>query len=135
MFEKNAKSITIFFIANLASFALYAEPQIPQTNLEENFDLEPHEDELLTLDRMISLTEKQQIAQKKLKILINEIRRNKEIFMKGDQSKLHAFYMIRDARESLQLIRQHHLEHLFSSDFMDELALLAQIGSKASPGI
>ena len=90
--------------------------------------MEPREDELVILERMIRLTEEQQKAQIQLKILICNFRKNKELFMKGEPSKLHALYMIESATQAHRIIRTYHLEHLFSSDFIEELALLANIG-------
>ncbi|NGX60291.1 MAG: hypothetical protein KR126chlam3_01462 [Chlamydiae bacterium] len=127
---KKAKIPIIFFSLIIASSALYAELRIPETPLQEKIDLEPHEDELLTVERMIALLEDQLVAQKKIKILIQEMRHNKEMFLKGEESKLHALYMIQAGKECLDLIRAHHLYHLFSSDFMEELAIFTKIGTK-----
>jgi len=130
MIAKKAKILKFFLLLFYPYMAVYGNPIIPQSHLEEKIDMEPHEDELITTDRMIRLTKKQLEAQERLKILINEIRRNKELFLKGESSKLHAYYMIQAAKESLSIIRAFHLEHLFSSDFMEELALFNQVGTR-----
>jgi hypothetical protein len=127
---KKAKQTSLFLSGLLSLNALYADPLIPENTLSEKINLAPAEDELITIDRIILLTEKQLEAQKKVKDLIEEIRQNQEMFLKGEESKLHARYMLRAAKECLELIRAHHLHHLFSSDFMEELALFSQIGSK-----
>lgn len=121
---------TIFFSILVLSSGLYSAPFIPDTPFEKKIDLEPHEDELVAIERMILLTEQQQIAQKKLKILLTALRKNKELFLKEGNSRVHARYMLDAAEESLKLIRTYHLDHLFSSDFMEELALFAQVGKK-----
>lgn len=134
MFVKNAKVVKIFLLI-LGCFPLYGRPLIPETSFQEKFDLEPQEDALAALDRMIDLTEKQQTAQKKLKKIIVAVRKNKELFIKGDQSKLHAYYMIQSAKEGLTLIKAYHLQHLFSSDFLEELTVFAQLANKEKPSL
>ncbi len=129
---KKAKTTIFFLIASFTWRLLYADVPIP---LEEKIDLEPHEDESIVIERMIQLTEEQQAAQIKLKFLINEIKHNQKLFLKGDQTKLHAHYMIEAAKESLQIIKKYHLQHLFSSDFMEDLALFSQIGTKEKPSL
>jgi len=131
MFTKKAKIRKLFFILLLLTKGLYAELLIPQSGLSEKIDLEPEEDELLVIDRMIALTEKQQKAQKKLKNLLVSMKKNKELFLAGEPSKMHALYMIKCAEKSLKLIRKYHLQHLFPSDFMEELALFNTIGKSS----
>ncbi|MDN3506060.1 MAG: hypothetical protein P0S96_02400 [Simkaniaceae bacterium] len=123
---KKAKALVLF----LHLSALYAEPLIPENSLNEKINMQPTEDELVTIERIIFLTEKQLKAQKKIKILIQEIQHNKEMFMKSEESKLHAEYMVQASKNALHLIRTHHLYHLFSSDFMEDLAIYSAIGSK-----
>lgn len=84
----------------------------------------------MAIERLIVLTEKQVMAQKEVKKLILTFRQDKELFLLGDQSKLHAHYMISSASQILALVQTYHLEHLFSSDFMQELALFNKIGKK-----
>lgn len=123
---KKAKFVTFFLSTCLAWKALYPDVKI----LEEKIDVEPSEDELISIDRMVKLTEKQQEAQLRLKDLIVDLRHNKEQFMKGEECKLYAHYMIRAAKESLFIIKTYHLEHLFSSEFLEELAIYTKIGTK-----
>lgn len=130
MLAKKAKVVTIFLSLFLAPCALYADVKIPEKALIEKIDIEPHEDELVVLDRMISLTEKQQLAQIRLKKILIDLRHNEKQFLKGDHCKLYAHYMIRGAKEALSIIREHHLEHLFSSDFLEEMAIYTKIGTK-----
>ena len=125
---KKAKIANFFLTAIFSLNALYAEVQIPETPLIEKIDLEPHEDELDTVKRMILYTKRQEKALKRIETLILEVRRNKEMFLKSEESKLHAYYMIKAARECQTLIRAFHLTHLFSSDFIEELAVFSQVG-------
>lgn len=131
MFVKKAKIPILFLSLCLSYIGLYADLEIPYTPLVEKVDMDPHEDELVAIERMILLTEQQIIAQKKIKNLITEMRHNKEIFLKSEDSKLHALYLISAAEECLDLIRKHHLYHLFSPDFMEELAVFAKVGKKS----
>lgn len=126
---------TIFFTAIFATLGLYADPIIPETPFQKNPDLEPHEDELVVVERLIEMTKKQQIAQEKLKNLITKMRHNQELFLKNEYSKLHAHYMVSAAREIQEIIREYHLEHLFSFEFLEEVALFTQIGKKESPSL
>ncbi|NGX26711.1 MAG: hypothetical protein K940chlam6_00636 [Chlamydiae bacterium] len=127
---KKAKTAILFLSSLFAFYPLYADLRIPETPLQEKIDLEPHEDELITIERMIFLTEQQLEAQKKIKNLIKEMRHNKDMFLKGEESKLHAYYMIQAGKQCLDLIRSYHLYPLFSSDFMEELAIFTKIGTK-----
>ncbi len=130
MLAKKAKVVTIFLNLFFAWNALYADVKIPEKALIEKIDIEPDEDELIMLDRMIFLTQNLQQAQVELKKIIVELRLNEEKFLKGDQCKLYAHYMIRGAKEALSIIRTYHLEHLFPSRFIEELAIYTKIGTK-----
>jgi hypothetical protein len=118
----------IFFTLILTFGALYAEPIIPESFFQKKIDLEPQEDEEVAVERILSLLARQQEELFKIKKLIIELKQSKEIFIKGDLSKLHARFIVETARKILALVRENHLEHLFSSDFMEDLAVYAQIG-------
>ena len=141
MIGKKAKAA---FITVLTQLPLYTEAIIvekPPKNpfaipLEERIDLEPQEDELLAVERLIRFAEQQLKDKKQLKILITEMRQNKELFIKGDGSKLHATYMIQAAKKSLRIIRKYHLEQLFAPEFIEELSVFSKVGSaKISPSL
>ena len=121
---------TIFFTLILTSIALYAEPVIPETFFQKKIDLEPQEDEVVAVERMLNILSSQEEALLRIKDLIIDLRKNKEYFLKGDLSKLHARYILEGAAEILSLVRAYHLEHLFSSDFMEDLAVYSQIGKQ-----
>lgn len=106
---------------------------VPKTHWPEHLDLEPQEDELVAIERMIELTDRQLAAQKRIKNNLVELKRAQEMFIKADGSKLHAHYMITAAKEILSLIDQFQLSHLFSSGFIEELTILTQFGTKTSP--
>jgi len=124
-----AKTLYIFFGFTGLQIALYAEGPIQENREQQKRALHLYEDELIVVERVISLLEMQQRDQRKLKILIRELCHNQELFMKGDQTKYHAQMMLKAARESLSIIEKYHLNHLFSSEFLEELAVLCQIGN------
>ena len=126
----NGKKAKILLTLITAHFALYADVRIPENSLEEKLDLHPQEDEVIVIERVIHLLEKQQKDQKKLKDLIVELRHNQDLFMQGEPTKIHAKLMLKAASESLQIIKKYHLEHLFSSEFLEELAILSSVGKE-----
>ena len=135
MSGKKAKTVTLFFSLIWACNALYAQVRIPESRLCEKMDLDPNEDELISLQRIIDHTEKRQKAQERLKFLLVELKKNKEQFLQGEPNKIHAWYMIKAAHEGLEIIKQYNLHHLFTSDFIEELAVLNQVGNRDSPAL
>ena len=125
---KAKMSLTLCAFTGL-QIALYAEGPIQENRDEQKRAIHVYEDELIVVDRVITLLELQQKDQRQLKILIAELRHNQELFMKGDQTKYHAKLMLKAARQSLAIINKYHLRHLFSSEFLEELAVLSQIGN------
>lgn len=114
------------------SFSVYPNPYIPDSPFLETIDLEPSEDEGVVIDRLIRMTKKQLQAQERIKILLSQLHHDKELFLKGDQSKLHAKYMIDSAHEMLCLICSYKLQHLFSKEFIEELTFYSEISKKPS---
>lgn len=131
MLANKAKYAKIFLLLLFPLVPVYPNPYIPDSPFLESIDIEPSEDELVVIERLIRMTEKQLQAQKRIKILIGQMYHDKELFLKGDQSKIHAKYMIDSASEMLSLIRFYRLQHLFSPEFMEEVTLYNQIGKKA----
>lgn len=130
MATNKAKYAKIFLILLFPLVSVYPNPYIPDSPFLEKIDVEPSENEMVVIDRLIRMTEKQLSAQKRIKILIGQMYHDKELFLKGDQSKIHAKYMIASASEILALIRQYKLQHLFSLEFMEELTVYNEMRSK-----
>lgn len=130
MLANKAKYAKIFLLLLFPLISVYPNPHIPDSPFLESIDIEPSEDELVVIERLIRMTEKQLQAQKRIKILIGQMYHDRELFLKGDQSKIHAKYMIDSASEMLSLIRLYRLQHLFSPEFMEEVTLYNQIGKK-----
>jgi len=133
MIRKKAKLLKFFFL--LFTTSLFGAPIIPQTSWPERIDVEPQEDELIAINRIISLTQKQQEAQLELKKSLIQLKEAREMFLKADGSKLHAIYMMRAAKVALPIIKTYHLDHLFTDDFMEELTILAQLGKNKAPNV
>lgn len=91
------------------------------------------EDEIKRLEDWIQITEEQLELQKKLKKLMIEFRLQKDQFTSGNENKSFIANMIKTAKEIFILIRQAHIEHLFPSDYLKELALFKSIGEKKQP--
>lgn len=130
MLANKAKYAKIFLIFLFPIFSVYPNPYIPDSPFLEKLNLEPSENEMIVIDRLIRITEKQLAAQKRIKILIGQMYHDKELFLKGGQSKIHAKYMVDAASEILGLIRLCKLQHLFSSEFMEELTVYDEIRKK-----
>lgn len=91
------------------------------------------EDEIARIDHLIAVTEEKIIEQKALRELMKRLHEQEEQFFKGDQSKVHAKKMVDSASQILEIIKGSHLEHLFSSEYLEELAFFSSIAGKASP--
>ena len=129
MKRKKAKMLRSLFPLLGLQFALYADAPIRENRDEEKKSSHLYEGELIVMDRLIDLHKKQVADQEQLKCLIVELKHNQELFMKGDQSKIHARLMLKAARQSLRIIEKQRLQHLFSPEFLEELAILSQVGT------
>lgn len=95
--------------------------------------IKPEEGEVARIDHLIEATEKKLQKQKELKELMLAFHEQEERFFLGDQTKTHAAKMVYSARQILDIIKTSHLEHLFSSEYMEELALFSSIAGKTTP--
>lgn len=93
----------------------------------------PAEDELETMKHLITVTEQQLAVQKQLRNLMAEFKKQKDRFFKGDQSNKHSFKMVKTASTILQIINDNHLQHLCSSEYLEELTLFSSIAGKNTP--
>jgi hypothetical protein len=93
----------------------------------------PAEDEVETLQHLIALTEHQLTVQKQLRNLMTDFKKQKDRFFKGDQSRKHSLKMVKTARNILQIVTESHLQHLYSSEYMEELTLFSSIAGKNTP--
>ena len=116
------KKRLLFLFSLTTSLAALEEP--PLTAVE---------DEVARIDHLIAATEEKLDQQKALRKLILLLHDQEEQFFKGDQSKAHAKKMVDSARQILEIIQKSHLEHLFSSEYLEELALFSSIAGKTSP--
>lgn len=91
------------------------------------------EDEVARVDHLIDATRIKLSQQQELKEMILLFRDQEEEFFRGNQSKSHAKKMVDSARRILEIIKSAHLEHLFSSEYLEELALFSSIAGKNSP--
>ena len=128
MLENKTKQL--IFILIVWGVPLMSEPVFPAQNLIKSLNIEPAEDELVTIERLLQATQKQVAIQEQLKNLMIRLQREKDLFIKGDQSKLHARYMISTAAQIYRTIRVHGMQSLFASDFLEELALFTSIGKR-----
>lgn len=95
--------------------------------------LKTDQDEISQVSHLIEATQEKLSKQKELKALMLIFQEQEEQFFLGDQSKTHAAKMVHSARQILEMIKAYHLEHLFSSEYMEELTLFSSIAGKTSP--
>lgn len=91
------------------------------------------EDELAVLDSLIVRTTKQLDKQQALKDLMIQFKVQKEIFTQGNHSKQHAGEMVKTAKKILEILTDENMKHLFSSVYLEELALFSSIANKNRP--
>ena len=117
---------TIFLMMALFS-PLIAEKK------EESIPLFIVEDEVVIIDRLIEATENQLESHKKLKKMMEEFKKQKEMFAIGQQSKERAWRMVRMASGILSAIESENLQRLFDASYLEELAFFSSIADKNSP--
>jgi hypothetical protein len=91
------------------------------------------QDEIVAVNHLIEATQKRVVAQQVLREKMLLFYDQKERFIQGDESKLHASQMVRTAHQILSAIREQRLQYLFSSQYLEELALFSSIAEKNKP--
>ena len=124
-----------FFITSFISQNFAIEPpavEDPVAEMTEILSL-PREDEVAAMDHLIEVTEKQAKIQKELRILMVQFKEHQEVFFKGEQTKQRAYQMVMTASQILAMISEHHMQHLFASEYLQELAMCSSIAGKSKP--
>lgn len=116
----------------IAAMAPAQHPAQPVEMMDEKVTA-AREDEVKAVDHLIASTAEKLEQQKELKKLMTLFREHEERFFQGDQSKEHSLKMVNCARQILELVKNAHLEHLFSSEYIEELALFSSIAGKKTP--
>jgi hypothetical protein len=91
------------------------------------------ENEIEVMGHLIDATQQKLDEQQALKKLMIVFQEQQERFFRGDQSKEHASRMVHSARQILDLIKDAHLTHLFTSEYLEELTLFSSIAGKSAP--
>lgn len=125
-----------FFIPCVFSFTicLAENPTLlmPQSPLIETSLSMREDDEVKVTDQLITATSQELEAQKQMKELMLQFKKQREEFVQGNQTKPHAARMLRTARQIYELITSHHLEHLFAKEYLDELTFFSSIAGKSA---
>jgi hypothetical protein len=90
-------------------------------------------EEVKALDCLIALTERHLETQRTLKQLMLDLVAQKEAFVSSEPSKQQAARLVSTARRILLIINEERYEHLFSSEYLQELAWFASIAGKSAP--
>lgn len=110
------------FLAFLIAAQLPAAPSLDRIDLNE----------VQVVEQLIETTNRQLVMQRGLKAQMVAFRKHKDAFFEGDQSKERAKQMVTVAHSILMQLKDHHLDHLFSDDYMEELNLFSSIATKKS---
>lgn len=106
-----------FILAVLLLFSpLFAHPQ----------------DELMVLDQLIETTQKNLNAQLLLKGMMFEFFQTREAFLTNPESGKLATSLVKKATRLHNHVDKEHLSHLFSTEFLTELAFYNQVGKSVS---
>ena len=117
---------SLFFLLFSASLGVAAF-QVPQSSLAEPNGTE---DELIVMGHLMENTSQQLEVQKQMRQLMRDFREQKDEFAAGNQTKSHAARMVRTARQIYESIIAHHLEYLFSKEYLEELLFFSSIAGK-----
>src|SRR5690349_16865385 len=101
--------------------------QVPQSSLSEPKTSLNGENEVFAMDQLVRNTAYQLEVQREMLQLMLDFRKQKDAFAKGNQSKAHAAHMVRTARLIYESITAHHLQHLFSQEYIEELVFFSSI--------
>jgi hypothetical protein len=105
---------------------------IPQSSLiETSVPLSP-EDELKTIEQLIINTTKQLETEKQLRELMMQFKKQKDEFIQGNQTRSHTARMVKTARQIHEMLIVHHLDHLFTKEYIDELVFFSSIAGKSA---
>jgi hypothetical protein len=88
------------------------------------------ENEISTLDSLISVTEKNLLVQQQLKKKIGEYQTMQAKYMENTDNAELLFKVARSAKSILADIEENHLTHNFGPEFMKEIQLFAQVAKK-----
>lgn len=86
--------------------------------------------ELATLDQLIAVTQRNVEAQRLLRCQLIDYQQLQTRYLRNPDDKDVLFRLIKTAQKAMNTIKNEELTHLFSSEFLSELNLFAQIGSK-----
>jgi hypothetical protein len=104
--------------------------QVPQSSLQESGHQINSENEIATMNNLVENTLHQLEVQKQMRQLMVDFQKQKEEFARGNQTKAHAAQMVRTARFVYESIQAHHLQYLFSQEYLDELLFFSSIAGK-----
>lgn len=88
------------------------------------------DNEIETIDFLITATEKSLDEQKQLRALILEYQELETRYIGSPEDRELLYKVIKSAKRTLEMIKATHLTYNFDSAFIDELTLFAQVGSK-----
>jgi hypothetical protein len=121
-------SCLLITIEGFANSALInpTTPDLPPQILQKESGLT----ELARLDHLIEATTKSLDNQRKLREILIEYKQVEKLYLKNPEDKNLLFRFIKMAYQLLNSIKDNHLEHTFSPEFINELTLLSQIANK-----
>jgi len=88
------------------------------------------QDELLVIEELIQTTKKNLDSQQKLHTLVVEFNQSREAFIANPDSGRLATALVKQAMRLYNYLQKEHVTHLFSSDFLSELAFYNQVGKQ-----
>lgn len=133
---KYKKIILSLFVSVLAgTSALHADDGNPEESAPEFQDdqVVPSQNEIEAMDRLIAATQSKLQVHQQLRELMVQFKGQQEKFVRNDQDKKSAYKMCQTAAVILQMIKDNHLEHLYTPKFLDELKLFSAIASRNAP--
>lgn len=132
-----------FFIITLLLLIQYCLGAVEATSLPlpeisqlSSIDQINEDNELKLIDHLIIVTQQNLEDQKELQQLTQQFKTTQLAFTQDTENKQLAYTMISEANQLLKFIKEKHLSHLFSKDFIKELDFFSQFAKKneiASP--
>lgn len=127
MTKRFSQILSLFFLPTVLGLAAI---QVPQSSLSEPKKGIYAEDETTVMGHLMENTAQQLEVQKQMHQLMLDFRIQKDEFARGNQTKSHAARMVRTARQIYEGITAHHLQYLFSQEYLEELLFFSSIAGK-----
>lgn len=130
-YSKKERNYIVFNLKRLLFFSFFLFLTLPVAYAEQDFSLSVHEqDEVEILEGLIQVTKKSLAEQETLLKEMTHFRVCRENFLDNPESAKSATTLVKAALCLNRLIKEGDWTHLFSKDFLEEIAFYTDVGKQ-----